>query len=167
MTPPADRRLRPATEADRGALVAMMARLQDHERAMEENRRPGAEMAAPHIAALLGWIADDPAAGCLIAEGPDGEAPLGFILWGVETEFGDFVLPEARRLGRISDLWLEPRGRGTGLARAMIAAAEAHLAAHGIRRVEISALSANAHARAVYAALGYRENLVTLARWIG
>jgi GNAT superfamily N-acetyltransferase len=117
------------------------------------------------MAALLDWAAGHPAAGCLVAEDADG--PAGFLLWGVEEEFGDYVLPENRLVGRLSDLWVEPRARGCGLARRLVRAAEAHLAAHGIARVEVSALPANRDALAAYAALGYSPALVTLAKRTG
>lgn len=156
--------IRPATEADRPALERFMAGLQDFERALEPNRRPGPAMAAAHVTALLGWVAEHPAAGCLIAEDADG--PAGFLLWGIETEIGDYVLPENRVVGWLSDLWIEPRARRHGLAGRLVRAAEAHLAAHGIARVEVSALPANAAAIAAYEALGYRPAALTLARAI-
>ncbi|MEM7496802.1 MAG: hypothetical protein AAF371_02275 [Pseudomonadota bacterium] len=39
-----------------------MAGLQDFERPLEPNRLPGAEMAADHVAILLGWAAEGAAA---------------------------------------------------------------------------------------------------------
>lgn len=159
---PGNPAIRAATGADRPALERFMAALQDHERAMEPNRLPGAQMAATHVAALLAWVSEHPAAGCLIAQ--DDRGPAGFLLWGIEKEPGTYVLPRNRIVGCLSDLWIEPRARGRGLARALVRAAEAHLAAHGVVRIEVSALPANAEALAAYAALGYRPCLVTLAR---
>ncbi len=139
-----------------------MAALQEVERAMEPNRRPGAEMAAAHLDWLLAETARHPAAGARLAEDADG--PAGFVIWHVETEGGDYVLPANRVLGCITDLYVAPRARRQGLATRLIAAAEAHLAAHGLARVTIAALPANAAARAAYERAGYAQALVVFAK---
>ncbi len=155
-------RIRAAGPEDRAVLEGFMAALQDFERATEPNRRPGAEMARSHMGTLLAWAAAHPAGGVRLAE--DAGGPAGFVLWGVETEFGDYVLPENRVYGHISDLWVEPRARRTGLARMLIGAAEARLAAHGIARVEIGAVASNARAIATYRALGYAPSVLVLSK---
>ena len=157
--------IRAARPGDRPVLERFMAALQDFERAIEPNRRPGHEMARAHLGALLAWASEHPAGGVRLAETAEG--PAGFVLWGVETEFGDYVLPENRTYGRISELWVEPRARRTGLARRLIAAAEARLAVHGIHRVEIGAVAANAQAIATYEALGYAPSSLFLSKRLG
>ncbi|MGF1501739.1 MAG: GNAT family N-acetyltransferase [Paracoccaceae bacterium] len=157
--------IRPAGPEDRAALIRFMARLQDFEREIEPNRRPGDAMAEAHMAALLAWVAAA-GGGCLVAEELDGAGAVGFVLFGVETEIGDYVLPENRRVGRISDLWVEPGARGQGVARRLLQAAEEALAALGICRVEVSALPDNRRARAFYEAAGFSPALLTLAKRI-
>ncbi|MGF1445131.1 MAG: GNAT family N-acetyltransferase [Pikeienuella sp.] len=154
--------IRPATASDRPALERFMAALQEFERPIEPNRRPGAEMAALHMDFLLSRVAEHPAAGVRIAE--DASGPLGFILWHVETEAGCYVLPENEVLGRITDLYIEARARGRGLGRRLIAAAEAHISAHGLTRMEIGAVAGNLDAIAAYEALGYVRSTVVLAK---
>jgi ribosomal protein S18 acetylase RimI-like enzyme len=157
--------LRPAGDTDRPVLERFMAGLQEHERAMEANRTPGAEMAAAHVAVLLDRVAAHPAAGCLIAE--VAGVPVGFLLWTIEVDEG-FHLPLAARVaGCLSDLWVEPEARGRGLGRRLIAAAEAHLERHGVRHVTITAVARNAGAIALYERLGYRPCEVVLARSLG
>ncbi len=158
-------RIRAAGPADTAVLERFMAALQDFERAMDRNRRPGAEMARAHIGALLAWASEHPAGGVRLAE--DAAGPAGFVIWGIETEFGDYVLPENATYGYVSDLWVEPRARRTGLARALLGAAEERLLAHGIRRVEIGALEANMRAIETYKALGYAPSAVMLAKRLG
>jgi len=160
--PMAEAEIRPATEADRPALERMMAALQDFEADLGAPRPAGAEIAGSHVAALLDWVSEDPAAGCLVAT--RGDAAVGFVLWGIDTEFGTYMVPALRRHGVISDLWIDETERGTGLARRLVAGAEAHLVRHGIARVLISAIAANAGAVAVYAALGYAPAFVTLEK---
>lgn len=155
-------RIREAAVGDRPALVRFMAALQDFERGMEENRLPGEDCADAHLAALEEWAGAHPGGGVLVAEGPEG--PLGFIVFGVESEFGSYVLPENQTLGRLSDLWVVPEARGLGIARALIAAAEERFRAAGLKRAELTALPQNGRAISLYRALGYAECAVTFAK---
>ncbi|MEM7195337.1 MAG: GNAT family N-acetyltransferase, partial [Pseudomonadota bacterium] len=143
-------------------VIGFMAALQDFERESEPNRRPGAEMASRHYAGLEKWIAGHPASGNLVAE-IDG-AIAGWLLFGVEEEQG-FMVPEFARLtGWISDIWVEPPQRGSGIAGALIAEAERRFAAHGIRRVHIAAVVANHRAIAFYERLGYAPYELSLGK---
>jgi GNAT superfamily N-acetyltransferase len=154
--------VRAARPGDRPVLVGFMAALQDFERAIEPNRVPGPGMADRHLAALEGWAAEHPGGSVLVAEA-EGRA-VGFIVTGVDEELGDYVLPENRLVGRLSDLWVAPGARGRGAARALIAAAEARLRAAGINRAEVTAVVRNAEAQRLYAALGYAPYEVTLGK---
>ena len=154
--------IRDARPEDRPRLIAFMAALQDLERETEPNRTPGAECGPSHLAALEAWAAQDPAGGVLVAEA--GKQPVGFLVFGVEEELGTYVPKETRRVGNLSDLWIKPGFRGIGIARTLIAAAEARLRNAGLTRVEVSTLPDNAAARALYRRLGYADCLITLAR---
>jgi hypothetical protein len=81
--------LREARTEDRPVLVGFMAALQDFERGMEPNRLPGAEMADRHLAVLEAWAQAHPCGGLLVAEVEGSLA--GFIIFGVEEEFGTYV----------------------------------------------------------------------------
>ncbi|MEO1531430.1 MAG: GNAT family N-acetyltransferase [Pseudomonadota bacterium] len=146
----------PPNSADRAYLEAAMAGLQEFERPIEPNRRPGAEMAAEHVAYLLDWATGE--GGVLFAEDDQGLA--GALVYGVEEADGRYVLPENQRFGYISDLWVEPRARRRGVASALIGAAEERLAAAGMKRIEISAIAVNLGAIRAYEALGYRRAYV-------
>ena len=139
-----------------------MAALQDFERGIEPNRSPGAEIADSHLAALEGWVAEHPGGGLLVAEQDEGLA--GFILFAVREEFGTHVPEATRLLGQISDLWVTPDARGRGIARMLIAAAEAHLKSAGLKRIEITAVAGNERALRLYRVLGYDPHEVTLAK---
>ncbi|MEO1469166.1 MAG: GNAT family N-acetyltransferase [Pseudomonadota bacterium] len=151
----------PPAPADRAFLEHGMAALQEFERAVEPNRLPGAEMAGAHVSALLA-AAMEGGGGALVAE--DRAGPCGLLVYLVEHAFGRFVLPENQRYGYISDLWVDPRIRGRGVASALIARAGRDLADLGCRRIEISAITANSRAIRLYEALGFSPDHVTLAR---
>lgn len=154
--------VRAARPEDRPALVAFMAALQDFERELEANRNPGPGMADRHLAALEGWAAGHPGGSVLVAEA--GGQVIGFLVTGIDEELGDYVLPQNRLVGRLSDLWVAPGARGQGAARALIAAAEARLKAAGVKRAEVTAVQGNAAALELYARLGYAPYEVTLAK---
>ncbi|MEM8842651.1 MAG: GNAT family N-acetyltransferase [Pseudomonadota bacterium] len=153
-----------AVAADRAVITGFMAALQEVERATEPNRRPGAEMAQGHYDHLLDWVSQHPAAADLVAE--SGGHVAGWLLAGVEIDTGMLVPEAARETGWISDIFVAPSHRGRGIATALIAAAEARFAAHGIRRVEIAAVVGNARAIALYRRLGFAPYELSLGKML-
>ncbi|MEO1275267.1 MAG: GNAT family N-acetyltransferase [Pseudomonadota bacterium] len=156
-------RIREADPADFQDLIELMGALQAYEAAMEPNRLSAEASAEPHMRALDDWAWRSGGAVLLATADHDG-APLGFIVFGIDEEFGSFVLPENKRYGVVSDLFVYERARGQGIARALIGEAEAFLREKGLSRIEISALWANDGARATYAALGYAHAHLTFAK---
>lgn len=57
--------------------------------------------------------------------------------------------------GYVNDIYVVPERRGSGLAQALLRAAEDHLASTGITRVRINVLAANAMARRAYEKHGF------------
>lgn len=160
---PAGLTIRPISEADWPDFVRLFAALQDFELPLEPNRLPGEECAEAHVTALMRWTETADGAGVLLALDACSE-PVGFVVYGVDEAFGRFVLPENQRFGLIADLFVAEHVRGCGVGAALIRAAERRLAAAGLRRVEISAISRNAPARAIYQRLGFEESYVTYAK---
>ena len=154
--------LREAVPEDRPALVCFMAALQDFERGLEPNRTPGAEMADEHLAVLESWAAEHPGGGVLVAE-VDGRL-AGFAISGASTDRGTYLPPDTRTVGWISDLWVEPDFRASGIAGKLIAAAEARFRAAGLKRMEIAAVAGNAVALRLYESLGYSRYEITLSK---
>lgn len=157
-------RIRSVEGRDRPALDHLMATLQDHERGLDPAMlAPAAGMASPHMAHLLeaatrtGGIA-------LIAEDAQTQATLGMLIGLIETDDGAFLIEEARRVGRITDLVVTAAARGRGIGTALIRAAESHFRALGLRYVHIGVLARNTAAQAVYGAAGYRDWLHLMVR---
>lgn len=145
--------IRAASPDDRPALVAFMAELQAHERAMAEDLADPREMAEPHFTALESW-AERNDGGVLVAE-LDGSL-AGFCVFGIEEDFGYYVQPQFKRVGCVSDLYVEPHHREHGVGARLLIAAEAQLIERGVKRVEITTLFENIEARGFYEARGYR-----------
>ena len=87
----------------------------------------------------------------LVAEDEDG-TPVGFVL----------ARRAGERLGRVTDLYVVPGARRTGVARALVREAAERLRAHGLEAVDLDVMAGNAVARAVYAHWGFRDEVLRL-----
>ena len=96
-----------------------------------------------------------------------GSTSVGFVCCWVAIEDDPLLVDAARRYGYIADMYIDEAERGSGLAGRFLAAAEAHLAAHGMDRVLIGSLSTNVRACAAYEKYGYRPYEVVLEKDIG
>ena len=69
--------------------------------------------------------------------------------------------------GWVYYLAVTPSARGTGLGRALMAAAEEWVASQGIPKLMLMVRSSNTAVRGFYDALGYaREDTAVLSRWL-
>ena len=152
--------VRPWLPRDRAALVALNAELQEHERALRPSRRPGPEMSEAYIAELERQVAakgDD--AALFVAEDRDGRV-LGFVSCFVDVS----VLEQDAREMRIEDVVVAAPARRQGIGRALIEAAFAFAGQRDVRRVEITVISENHDAAAMYLAMGFTPARTTLER---
>jgi len=92
------------------------------------------------------------------------ESGLG---WVAERD-GDVVgMALARRRGpravRLTDLYVTPPARRTGVAEALVRSVVDHFTPDGIEFLDLEVMATNSAARAIYAHWGFREEVVTLA----
>src|SRR2546430_7090708 len=87
----------------------------------------------------------------LLAEDDDG-SPLGFAL----------ARKAGSRLGRLTDVYVEPAARRSGVARALVHEAVTRLRDQGAEFVRLEVVASNKDARAVYARWGFRDDELTL-----
>lgn len=123
-------------------------------------------MADSHVAHLLAEAARHEGI-ALIAEDAASADPLGFAIAHAETDAGTFLAEDARRVGRLTDLFVTEAARGRGIARALIKACEDHFRALGLRHMQIGVLARNTRAQRLYEAAGYRDWLHVMTRDIG
>jgi GNAT superfamily N-acetyltransferase len=140
--------IREAVPADVPTIARFVRALAEYERLAHEAR--GTE--ADFHAALFG---EPRRAGCLMAEW-EGE-PAGMALY--HWTFSTFLARHGRWL---EDLWVEPRFRRRGIARALFARLAKDTLAEGGGRLAWAVLEWNAPAIATYDAMG-AENL---SEWI-
>jgi GNAT superfamily N-acetyltransferase len=133
-------RVRPATSADAGTIVRFVRALAEFE------REPAESVRLTEADVLRDGFGERPRFEVLIGE-VDGE-PAGFALF-----FPNYSTWEGRAGIYIEDLFVDERARGTGLGRALMAAAARLAVERGAARLELSVLDWNP-AREFYERLG-------------
>ena len=108
---------------------------------------------------------NDPYADFALALRGPSSAVLG--AYDGERLVGTAMVGHDGHRGWVYYLAVAPDRRGRGLGRAVMAAAEAWLAARGLPKVQLMVRDTNAAALGFYAALGYeRAEVRVLARWL-
>jgi len=152
--------LRDAREADLPALSRMGARLARQHHAMDPARFFLPE--EPIEEGYAWWLGKEllnPRAAVVVATRRG--RPIGYAYGRVERRDWN-TLRDRCAVG--VDLWVEPRGRRSGVGRALVEALVLRFAARGEPRVFIQVGAANALARRIFRDMGFRETLVELAR---
>jgi ribosomal protein S18 acetylase RimI-like enzyme len=144
--------IRPYRAEDHPEILRGMHDLQDHERALHPSRRPAAAVAEAYLTRLLQRVAERSGA-LFVAESAD--AAIGFIACYVKDTESLIETAAFSRYGYVSDLHVAAEWRGRGVAQRLLAAAEDHLARHGVARLRIGVLAANISAQRAYARYGF------------
>jgi len=158
--------VRPYQAPDRDHVCRLMAALQDWERQWAVDRVPGETMASDHVSYLLGLAQ---ASGGETFVALTGEQIVGFLVLIAESEDEDdaHLIPEAKRYGLVTDLYVLESARGKGVGALLLGAAEAHAKTMGLSILRIQSLTANSEAIAFYEGRGYAPYELTLGKQIG
>ena len=141
--------IRDATPADEAILTAFLRDLQDAEAAICNSRRPGHEV--DH------WCyAELQRDGVQVLLALAGSYPAGFVAGKLGVHEDELQVPAWRPHGHISDLYVAPAYRGTGIAQSLLQAMIDRLQGLGARRVRIAALSGNEVAIRAYRRFGFQ-----------
>lgn len=146
---------RPYQPADYDWVFRCEVALQEHERVLSETRLPG----LPHTHAYLEMLFDILARQhglMLIAE--HAGLPIGLVAGHVVDEPWPMETPDSTRYAYISDIFIVPEQRGTGLAAQLIDQMAAHFTriGLGLTRLRINALADNGVACNAYAKSGFK-----------
>ena len=101
----------------------------------------------------------------LIAE--DGGRFLGLVACVVAQDDAVQETADSNIHGYITDIYVVPERRGSGLAQALLRAAEAYLAPTGVSRLRINVLAANVRARRAYEKHGFEPYEVMYEKRLG
>ena len=153
--------VRPAIDADSERLVEAVIDQQEYERKLHDSRLPGAAMAVAYLRHVGESTAQN--SGAIWVAELDGVF-AGFAVCWVEHECNVAETADSNRCGYIADTYVIPRLRGRGVVAHLLAAAEAHLRALGVRRIRIGALAANASALRAYAKHGFETYEVVMEK---
>ena len=152
--------IRPYEPADQDWLLAAEVALQEHERAVHDprlapTRRPGLPYSHDYIALLWETLRENQ--GALLIAIDDSGRPAGLVAGHVADAPWPMEMPDSTRYGYVADIYIEPRARGTGLAKILLDAIAAHLhkVAPDLTRLRINAMAANAIARGAYEKAGF------------
>ncbi|NJO37745.1 MAG: GNAT family N-acetyltransferase [Rhizobiales bacterium] len=158
--------IRPYTQADYDWVLQCEVDLQEHERAIHDTRGP----ALPHTHDYLAMLWDALAEGqgiMLIAENAQGER-LGLVAGHIEDSPWPMETRDSTRYGYVSDIFIRPEARGSGLAQALLDAIAAHLHAADptLTRLRINVLAVNRIACRSYEKSGFTPYEVMYERLI-
>jgi ribosomal protein S18 acetylase RimI-like enzyme len=144
--------IRPYRESDRADVIAAEIDLQEHERTLHDTRLPGAAVMDAYFDRLQREVAAQSGT-ILISE--DSGRFLGLVACVVAQDDVVQETADSNVYGYITDIYVVPERRGSGLAQALLRAAEAHLVTTGVSRVRINVLAANAMACHAYEKYGF------------
>ena len=146
--------------SDLAGLRQCVVELQDHERVIDPRMPPGNDIADAYIGEVLERC-EECAGKILVALVGDEIAGYASILTKVHSDSLDDGNIE---YGLIGDLVVLDRFRGNGIGRKLIAAAEAHARACGVRWLRLCVLDRNAVAKQLYRSAGFSELYVDLEK---
>ncbi len=154
--------IRPYQQADRDALKALVLRLHETIRPLDEDLEPGDVIIDKYFNGLLSKV--EQSQGALFFAEQEGKT-LGYVcLYGqVEPEALDVRLD---RYSFIAELFIAPECRGQGVGKALMAAAERHAAECGSYKLELEVLADNQSAIEVYKALGYSPKMLVMRKYL-
>lgn len=158
--------IRPYAPADHDWVLQCEVALQEHERAIHDTRGP----ALPHTHDYLKMLWEHLAEGqgiMLIAENAEGER-LGLVAGHIVDAPWPMETPDSTRYGYVSDIFVKPEARGSGLTQKLLDAIAAHLHAADptLTRLRVNVLAVNRIACRSYEKAGFTPYEVMYERLI-
>lgn len=147
--------IRPYMPTDHDWVLQCEVELQEHERAIHDTRLPGSAHTQDYLTMLWDTLAKDQGA-MLIAEDAAGER-LGLVAGHIIDQPWPMETPDSTRYAYVSDIFIKPQARGTGLAAELLDAIAAHLrrADPSVTRLRVNVLAVNRIACRAYEKAGF------------
>jgi ribosomal protein S18 acetylase RimI-like enzyme len=156
--------IRPYAPADHDWVLQAEVELQEHERAIHDTRLPGLPYTRDYLAVLWDVLAENQGA-MLIAENAHGER-VGLVAGHIVDEPWPMETRDSTRYGYVSDIFIKPEARGSGLAKILLDTIAAHLhrADPTLSRLRINVLAVNRIACRAYEKAGFTPYEVVYER---
>jgi GNAT superfamily N-acetyltransferase len=147
---------------DREAALSFIRGSQAYEYEVEPNRRLDDRVAGEYLPVLLKAVADRQ--GRIFLAETAGRA----IGWGaiLVEENPLFVIEAERRIGYISELFVEEAARGLGVGQALMAACEDEARRKGLGQVVVGVLTQSKRTARIYDRAGYRPYTSELRKYL-
>jgi ribosomal protein S18 acetylase RimI-like enzyme len=156
--------IRPYQSTDRAAVIEALVELQDSEVPLHDTRLPGRQVAEPYFRELLEMTTRQ-SGQILVAM--DSNILVGIVVCFVVEDETISETADSNRYGYVSDIYVRPSHRGSGLAQRLLVAAENYIAGTGVVRIRINVLAANSRARGAYEKYGFAPYEVMYEKRIG
>lgn len=158
--------IRPYAPVDHDWVLQCEVDLQEHERALHDTRLPGLPYSRDYLARLWDVLAEHHGL-MLIAESARGER-VGLVAGHIVDEPWPVETPDSTRYGYVSDIFIQPAARGSGLATLLLDAITAHFqrVEPSVRRIRINVLAVNTMARRAYEKAGFTPYEVMYERMV-
>jgi ribosomal protein S18 acetylase RimI-like enzyme len=153
--------IRETNPADRPAIEACLATLQDYERSLLPELREGRGMAAGYLDYLLETGRDRQ--GKMFVWEEEGAGIVGFVSVWIRRDM-DALESTVNEYGYVTDLVVTETHRRRGIGKALLEAAERHTAACGVQHIRINVLATNAAAIEAYHRVGFADFLISLRK---
>ncbi|WP_303983719.1 GNAT family N-acetyltransferase [Dongia mobilis] len=161
----ADFHLRPYRASDYDWVLDCEVALQTHERTLSDTRLPGLPHTHDYLTLLFETLAEFH--GLLLIAERDG-VRVGLVAGHVLDQPWPMETADSTRCGYVSDIFIVPEQRGTGLAGILLDAMAQHFRDLGqdLRRLRINALAANQLACKAYVKAGFAPYEVMFERML-
>ncbi len=147
--------------SDFTAVVAFVATIQEHERELVPELKPGPEIGKQYAEMLMHAVAERD--GCMIMARADA-GPVGFACAWIEVDDDPLLRDDARIHAYVSDIVVDQNWRRQGIASLLMDELEARMRSCGCSRIRVCSKAANQVAVACYTARGYQPYEIVFAK---
>ncbi len=144
------------SEVDRGEVEKCITELQEHERKIDQNKKPGIEIAKEYLDYLIKQCEEN--SGQIFVAKIESVV-VGFSCVWIESE--NDPTSYARKIGYFSDLYTKPEYRRMGIGSMLIRARKDYVKSKGINLVRVCTLASNPEIQETLKAQGFAPYEIT------
>jgi ribosomal protein S18 acetylase RimI-like enzyme len=155
--------IEPFQSRNTATITAFVDALQNYERELVPELKPGGEISQPYVRLLIRNVADRN--GMILVAKAETEI-VGFVCAWIEHDPDMLLQEHARQHALISDVFVSAGWRRRGIAHALLRAAENQMRERGCHRIRICSKAANIAAVTCYQHAGYQPYEIIFSKAI-